>query len=63
MKYAVLAQSSPSCCSSTVYDGHFTGQKVACNGVTTQLLNQHGIQVVGQHNIVDLKALLTHFDV
>ncbi|MFI0471936.1 DUF523 domain-containing protein [Halomonas sp. HMF6819] len=51
IKVAVLAESSPSCGSTTIYDGHFAGHKVAGMGVTAALLRQHGVRVFSQHDI------------
>jgi uncharacterized protein YbbK (DUF523 family) len=48
---ALLAESSPSCGSSTVYDGSFSRTKIAGTGVTAALLEQHGIEVFSQYEI------------
>jgi uncharacterized protein YbbK (DUF523 family) len=45
IKMAILKQSSPSCGSKQVYDGSFSGVKIAGEGLTCQLLRQHGIEV------------------
>lgn len=45
VKVAVLAESSPSCGSSMIYDGSFTAHKTNGHGVTAALLKQHGIKV------------------
>lgn len=50
IKVAVLAESSPSCGSSTIYDGSFSGHKVAGAGVTAALLRKNGIEVFSQHD-------------
>ncbi|MBR4456911.1 MAG: DUF523 domain-containing protein [Solobacterium sp.] len=42
---AVLKANSPSCGKGTIYDGTFTGNKKAGNGVTAELLLQNGIPV------------------
>ncbi|OXY82463.1 DUF523 domain-containing protein [Oceanimonas doudoroffii] len=54
--HAILAEASPSCGSNIIYNGHFSGEKVAGQGVTAALLRRHGIVVVSQHNIDALKA-------
>jgi uncharacterized protein YbbK (DUF523 family) len=60
IRIAVLAESSPSCGSSRIYDGSFTGRKIAGAGVTTALLQANGIQVFSQFNLVSAeKALQT----
>ncbi|MCQ4297668.1 DUF523 domain-containing protein [Pseudomonas stutzeri] len=56
IEYAILAESSPSCGSSTIYDGTFTGTKIPGRGVTTELLERNGIQVFSQHSIALLKT-------
>lgn len=47
----VLKENSPSCGSSMIYNGNFTGEKMAGNGVTSALLKRHGIQVISEHEI------------
>ena len=44
-KKAILKEGSPSCGSSCIYDGTFTGKKVPGEGVTTALLRQNGIEI------------------
>ncbi|MBW6390630.1 MULTISPECIES: DUF523 domain-containing protein [Halomonadaceae] len=53
IKVAVLTEHSPSCGSTQIYDGSFSGVKRAGAGVTAALLRQHGVRVYGQHEIVD----------
>ncbi len=48
---AVLTESSPSCGSSSIYDGSFTRSAVPGSGVTAALLRQHGIAVFNQHQL------------
>lgn len=45
IRVAVLKDGSPSCGSTIVYDGTFTGSRRPGSGVTTALLQQHGIRV------------------
>jgi len=54
IEIAILNESSPSCGSSRIYDGHFNGKKKAGMGVTAALLDQHGVRLYSQHNIVEL---------
>ena len=55
---AVLTESSPSCGSTTIYDGSFTRRSIDASGVTTALLRQHGIQVFSQHQLEAALAVL-----
>lgn len=51
IKVALLAESSPSCGSTTIYDGRFAGSKIEGVGVTTALLQKNGIQVFTRFSI------------
>ncbi len=51
VQLAILKDGSPSCASSFIYDGTFTGTKRPGMGVTTAWLEQHGIKVFGEHQI------------
>lgn len=53
IKIAVLKQSSPSCGSSNIYDGSFSGQKISGMGVTAKLLTQHNIHVFCEQTLVE----------
>ena len=43
---AILKSRSPSCGKGCIYNGQFTGELVPGNGVTTDLLLRHGIEVL-----------------
>ena len=58
-RYAVLTDGSPSCGSSFIYDGSFSGNRVAGRGTTTALLEANGIRVFSEDGIGDLDDLLT----
>ena len=45
---AVLKERSPSCGSGEIYDGSFQGVLTHGDGVTAELLKQHGIRVLGE---------------
>lgn len=45
---AVLKENSPSCGSSFVYDGHFSGTKIHGSGITASLLIKNGINVINE---------------
>ncbi|TVY04028.1 DUF523 domain-containing protein [Paenibacillus cremeus] len=53
-KYAVLKESSPSCGSNLIYDGTYTKNKKAGFGVTSALLQRHGIEVYSEINFQSL---------
>ncbi|AJJ10734.1 hypothetical protein CH64_618 [Yersinia rohdei] len=48
---AILTEGSPSCGSSYIYDGHFSGTQRTGQGVTTALLRRHGITVFSHHQL------------
>lgn len=58
IEYAVLAEGSPSCGSSKIYDGTFSGTKITGSGVTAALLDRNGIKVFSQHTIDQLRSVL-----
>ncbi len=47
-KCAILKENSPSCGSSCIYDGSFTGTLVPGEGVTAALLREVGIEVTSR---------------
>ena len=47
---AILKERSPSCGSSAVYDGSFTGRVVPGAGVTAALLMKNGVRVFSEEN-------------
>lgn len=55
---AILKDGSPSCGSAVVYDGTFTGRRRAGPGVTTALLERHGIRVFGEKQIPEAASYL-----
>ena len=48
VRIAILKEGSPSCGSLRVFDGTFGGRKVPGEGVTTALLERHGIAVFAE---------------
>ena len=48
---AVLKERSPSCGFGEIYDGSFTGTLKRGNGITAQLLSDHGITVIGESKL------------
>lgn len=59
IRVAVLTERSPSCGSSQIYDGSFSGHKIPGQGVTTALLEQHGIRVFNQHQLAQAAEYLS----
>lgn len=57
-RYALLADGSPSCASTYIYDGTFAGIKHGASGVTAALLERHGIHVFAPDRIDELAALI-----
>lgn len=49
----VLKENSPSCGSSSIYNGEFNGKKIAGNGVTSALLKRNGIEVMSEEQFVN----------
>lgn len=54
----LLKQSSPSCGSTTVYDGTFTNRKIPGSGVTAALLRREGFRVISEHEIEEIETEL-----
>ena len=49
---AILKSRSPSCGKCCIYNGQFTGELVPGNGVTADLLLQHGIEVLTEEEFL-----------
>ena len=52
---AVLKERSPSCGFGEIYDGSFSGKTIRGNGITAQLLYDHGIVILGETQIERIK--------
>jgi len=52
--YALLKESSPSCGSSSIYNGEFSQHKIPGQGITTALLRANGIKVFSEKNLTAL---------
>lgn len=48
---AILKQRSPSCGTQEIYDGSFSGAKLAGQGVAASLLAQHGIKLYSEEEL------------
>ena len=62
VRLAVLKDGSPSCGSALIHDGSFMGTMRPGMGVTTALLEDHGITVFSEHQIEDADAYLTRLE-
>ena len=62
IQFALLKESSPSCGSNTFYDGTFSQKKIAGEGLTTQLIRQHGIKVFSEDSIEELAEQINPSD-
>lgn len=52
---AILKERSPSCGFGKIYDGSFTGNIINGNGITAQLLYEHGITILGESSVDKIK--------
>lgn len=59
VKLAILKERSPSCGSSIIYDGTFSGRRIKEMGVFTTILEKQGIKVFSEENIEE--ALFYYF--
>lgn len=51
IELAILKARSPSCGSGTIYDGTFTGRRVAGDGILADLLKKQGIPVISEEDM------------
>ncbi len=51
---AIVKSKSPSCGCGSIYDGTFSGTLIAGDGIFTQLLKEHGIEVLTEENLEEL---------
>ncbi len=58
IRVAILVESSPSCGSSTIHDGTFSGIKKPGSGVTAACLRQHGVKVFNQFEVANAARFL-----
>lgn len=56
--HALLIDRSPSCGSLSIYDGTFSGRRIAGTGVVAALLVMHGIKVFADHEIDRLAEVM-----
>lgn len=58
IQVAILTESSPSCGSSTIYNGEFMRVKRDGLGVTAALLTENQVKVFSQHNVAQAAAYI-----
>lgn len=58
VKIAILKERSPSCGSTTIYDGSFTGKTLIEVGVAAALLIQNGVIVFNEHQLNEAQDYL-----
>jgi uncharacterized protein YbbK (DUF523 family) len=63
VRVAVLKEGSPSCGSSYIHDGSFTGTKVSEKGVTAAQLESSGVSVFSEDQFVEANAFLLQLEV
>jgi uncharacterized protein YbbK (DUF523 family) len=61
-RMAVLKEGSPSCGSSRVYDGTFSGRSVPGRGVTAALLERAGVRVFSEEETAEAEAYLRRLE-
>ncbi|MER5427044.1 DUF523 domain-containing protein [Streptosporangium roseum] len=61
-RVAILKEGSPSCGSLAVYDGTFRGRRLPGSGVTTALLELHGIAVFSEDRVADAGVRLRELE-
>ena len=57
-KLAVLKERSPSCGSSLIYDGHFSGRLIPGQGVLAAALRRQGLVVINEQKYVEIEEEL-----
>ena len=55
-RFALLKERSPSCGSTHIYDGSFTGKLISGRGVCCEILENAGVRVFSEENIDELVA-------
>ena len=62
IRVAVLKEGSPSCGSGYIYDGTFTGTRVAERGVTSALLESAGVKVFNEEQFAQADEVLMQME-
>lgn len=62
IRIAILKARSPSCGSGEIYDGSFSGQRIAGDGVTAARLKALGVAVFNETQLEEVAALLQQLE-
>jgi uncharacterized protein YbbK (DUF523 family) len=62
VRVAILKDGSPSCGSGSIYDGTFSGIQRPGHGVTTALLERHGIRVFSERDVDEAARYLRRIE-
>lgn len=62
IQMAIMTEKSPSCGSETIYDGGFSGNKIAGQGVAVAALSRANVKVFSQHQLVAASAYLQQLE-
>jgi uncharacterized protein YbbK (DUF523 family) len=62
VRIAILKDGSPSCGSESIYDGTFSGTRRAGHGVTTAILERHGVRVFSEARMAEAAAYIAALD-
>lgn len=62
IRMAILKDDSPSCGSTRIYDGTFTGTSIEGTGITADLLARHGIRVFAETELAAAANWLEHLE-
>lgn len=60
--FAVMKENSPSCGSSNIYDGTFSGRKIPGKGKAAALLDKNGYRVYNEHQIKEAEEELKELE-
>lgn len=61
VNFAILKERSPSCGSTRIYDGNFSGKIIEGQGLTTRKLSEENIKIFSEENLEEIKKYLVEF--
>ena len=61
VNFAILKKRSPSCGSTYIYDGNFSGKIIEGQGITTRKLSEENIKIFSEENLEEIKKYLIEF--